>query len=389
MVDKRPNKFLYLMFGFLLKLVALFKGQKFQKKVRIKGPAITLSNHTSWYDFAYSFNAIYPSRATFLAAEKMFKDPKMGYWLKLARAVPKKLFRPDPQAVIALLKLLKQNEIVSIFPEGQISTTGHPIPINFAIVKLIKRANVDVYAVTHVNACLVNPAWAKKSFRGKTYTTIEKILSKESILQSSEQEIYNLIVQKLAIDSDQINQVNKLKFKGKNIKGLNNIIYYCNQCHHEGLVVKKNHLICPNCSSTRTYDYYGLLSGKTIHDVYHEQKNILIDILKENPNYSLESKAILESYDNNLIEPLGNGVISLSVNGYHYKGDFRGQQIDITFPIKDVSALPSDIGQNIQIYYQNEYYQFRLPINYLPTKFVLFGEILYEKITGQQSGQIF
>lgn len=389
MKDKRPNILMYLTVGILLKLFALFNGQKILNKVRIKGPAITLSNHTSWYDFAYTFAAIYPSRTTFLAAEKMFKDPKMGFWLKLARAIPKKLFRPDPQAVFAILRLLKRKEIVSIFPEGQISTTGQPIPINFAIAKLIKKAGVDVYGVTHLNACLVKPAWAKKSFKGKTITTIETILSKEAVLQSSEQDIYDLIVKKLAINSNRINQDIKFRFKVKNISGLNNIIYQCHQCPREGLVVKKDQLVCPYCSSTRTYDYYGLLSGKTIHEIYFQQKNTLNTLLKENPDYTLESEAVLESYDHDLIKPLGNGVITLSVKGYHYQGYFRGKKVDIIIPIKDVPALPGDLGENIQIYYQNEFYQFKLPTNYLPTKFILFSELLYEKVTGKKLGDVF
>ncbi len=389
MLPKRPNKFIYYTIGGLLKLVAFFKGQKYHQKLKIKGPAITLSNHTSWYDFAYTFAAIWPTRTTFLAAEKMFKEKSMRFWLNLSRAVPKKLFRADPQSVLATFKLLKQNEIVSIFPEGQIATTGRPIPISFAIAKLVKKAKVDVYGIVHENACLVDPPWCKKSFSGKTYTTMEKILTKDEIDESSEQEIYQRIVDKLAVNSDEINAIEKLKFKGKNIKGLNNILYRCEHCGHEGLITKKNQLICPNCSDTKTYDYYGLLSGRTIHEVYYKQKQNLIDELSKDANYGIASEAVLMSYEDNSIEPLGNGTFKLSINGYSYQGTYKGKPLKMEIPVDEVPALVGDLGRNIQIYYKDEYYQFELPIHYLTTKYILLSEILYEKITGHQSTGIF
>ncbi|MDO9629945.1 MAG: hypothetical protein Q7I99_08580 [Acholeplasmataceae bacterium] len=56
---KRPNIILNIVLGFLVKIFAYLKGQRIIKKCRIKGPAIILSNHTSFYDFIYTSAAMY------------------------------------------------------------------------------------------------------------------------------------------------------------------------------------------------------------------------------------------------------------------------------------------------------------------------------------------
>src|SRR3989339_115812 len=105
---KRPNIFLYSILGFLVKIFAYFKGQRITKKLKISGPAIILSNHTSFYDFIYTTAAMYPHRVSYLAANKMFYDPLLGFFLHLARAIPKSLFQSDPAATLKAFKILKR-----------------------------------------------------------------------------------------------------------------------------------------------------------------------------------------------------------------------------------------------------------------------------------------
>lgn len=75
---KRPNPFLNITLGFLIKIFAIIKGQSIIKKCKIKGPAIILSNHTSFYDFIYTSAAMYPKRISYLAAKKMFMSQQQN-----------------------------------------------------------------------------------------------------------------------------------------------------------------------------------------------------------------------------------------------------------------------------------------------------------------------
>lgn len=381
MSPKRPNKFLYFLCGLLLRIFSFFKGQRFVKKIKIKGPALTLSNHSTWFDFAYTFNAIFPQMTTFVAAEKMFSDKFMGFWLKASKCIPKKLFRADPRATLSILKHLNAGHIVSIFPEGQISITGHQIPINYAIAKLIKKVKVDVYAIVHERASLVDPSWSKKSFKGKFFTHMDLILTKESIETMSEDDVYNVVCKSLDVNPDLKNEEYPRKYKGYNVKGLENIIYECDECGHLGLETIKNQLICPHCGQSKTYDFFGMLSGKTIHEAFYGQKDRLKNKVKNDPNYTLESPTILESYIGDKIGVLGEGTIKLNKDGFTYKGTFKGKDIEQFFPIEDITSLPGDLGNNIQIYYKDEYYQFKLPYYYEPAMYIIASELFYEMKT--------
>ena len=52
-----------------------------------------------------------------------------------------------------------------------------------------------------------------------------------------------------------------------------------------------------------------------------------------------------------------------------------------SFPIEDITSLPGDLGNNIQIYYKDEYYQFKLPYYYEPAMYIIASELFYEMKT--------
>lgn len=375
---KKPNGLLFWPLGALLKVFAYFKGQRIVKRTKIKGPAITLSNHTSFYDFIYTTTALYPYRMNYLAAHKMFFDPLLGPFLRMSRAIPKALLQPDVVATIKALRVLKKGGILSIFPEGQISPTGRFMMPAFAIAKLIKKAKVDVLTVKHQFPYLVNPPWTKKTFKGKMITTVDKLIDKNDIPGLSEEVIYDLVVKGLTHSPYQSNLIMNYTYKLNDIHGLEYVLTECPNCHQVGMKSEKHELHCPHCDTKLTYDKYGRLDGKGVETYYEAQRERLIETIKNNPDYALESPVKLEGYDDQRVKTIGEGHLKLSKEGYHFEGVVHGQPTTYHFEIKDVPTCPSDIGRNIQIYEGYQLYQFVFENPYLPTQFVLLGEVLYE-----------
>ncbi len=378
---KRPNWFLFITLGFLVKIFAWLKGQRIVKKTRIKGPAIALSNHTSFYDFIYTTAALYPYRVSYLAASKMFYEPLTGFFLRLARAIPKSLMQADPVATKRAFRILQNGGLVSIFPEGQISPTGTSLEPAFSIAKFIKRAGVDVYIVKHHNAYLVNPPWSKKTFKGRIETVKSLIMTKDELKSLSEEMIYEKITSSLYFSTSAYNKEKKYTYKLNDIKNLENVIYQCPSCLHEGLEAKGDHLSCPSCHHDMAYDRYGLLQERGVDELFFEQRDRLIEKINLDPYYTLKGSCRLQSFRHERLIDVGYGEISLNKDGYLYQGTIDGQTVSQEFHISSTPTLPSDIGRNIQIYEGYQIYQFELEIPYLPTKFVHMGEYLYQRET--------
>ncbi|MBU1093524.1 MAG: 1-acyl-sn-glycerol-3-phosphate acyltransferase [Firmicutes bacterium] len=349
------------------------------QKIKINQPAIALSNHTSFYDFIYTTAALYPNRVSYLAANKMFYDPLLGPFLRLARAIPKSLFQPDPAATLKAFKILKKGGLVSVFPEGQISPYGKSLVPAFSIAKFLRKAGVDVYTVIHHNAYFVNPPWSKKTFRGKIETKMELIISKETLSTLNDQQIYDIVVDKIYFNASEYNEEKKYTYKLNNIANLENVIYQCPKCSYEGLVADKDHLHCPQCSTDLKYDQYGKIGGYSIDYLFGIQEKTVQNRILNHPEFVLSHQVKLESFRNNRVVEVGYGKLTLNPKAYTFEGVIDGKPESLVFDIKNVSTLPSDIGINVQIYEGNQLYQFIFKDRKLPTMYVHAGEFIYQQ----------
>ena len=376
---KKPNLFLYVTLGFLVKLFSLIKGQRIIEKTKIKGPAICLSNHTSFYDFIYTTAAIYPKRVSYLAANKMFYEKATRPFLRLARAIPKSLMQADPAATLKAFKLLKKNSIISIFPEGQISPSGETLRPAFSIAKFLKKASVNVYIIKHEGAGFVNPPWTKKTFKGRIETQKFLLIPKEDLTKLSLDEIYHKVCEGLSFKPSDFIEQKGYTYRITDLSGLENVIYECPECMHEGLLAEKDRLICPMCSLELKMDQQGLLGNNAINTWFHMQEERVRHKIDEDKNFQLEGNVRLMSFRNEHLVEVGSGKLTLYPTFYQYDGMVDGHKKTLTFKVESTPTLPSDIGRNVQIYEEYQIYQFEFDVPWLPTKFVHIGEYFYEK----------
>jgi len=112
-----------------------------------EGPAILVCNHVSYVD-ALVIGAASPRPIRFVMDHKIFKTPFMGWIFRTARAIPIAPAKEDPwlmeKAYIDIAKALHEGDLICIFPEGKLTSTGEMNEFRGGIAKILARSKVPV-----------------------------------------------------------------------------------------------------------------------------------------------------------------------------------------------------------------------------------------------------
>lgn len=375
---KRPSKLLYAPVTSLVVAMAAMKGQRVKKYDTIQGPAIVLSNHTSFYDFIFTVRAAYPHRINFMVAAKYFNDPLLGPILRAAHAIPKHLFQPDLAAVKSTFSVLKNKGIVGIFPEGQISPIGKTYVIDDNIAKLVKKSKVPVYVIKHHHAYFVNPPWSKKTFKGRIESTVKQIISAQECLDLSVADLQTKIQAALDYNASQYVKTDPISVKVKPIDGLQYVLYRCPVCGKHSLEANHKSLTCVDCQATLPFNADTTIGTYRIDELYQQQIDDMQNRIQSTVHYTLTGSCTLEMFVGNKVQTVGKGILTIDATQYVYRGTQQGKPVVLSFPTKAIPTLPADLGQNVQIYSNDELYQFHLDDGRLSVPMVIAGELFYK-----------
>lgn len=107
------------------------------------GAAILACNHVSFVD-AVLLMAASPRPIVFVMDHRIFKMPVLGWFFKLAKAIPIAPKSEDPVAYEAAFaaagKILKEGDLLAIFPEGGITRDGKLQAFKGGIMKILEQA---------------------------------------------------------------------------------------------------------------------------------------------------------------------------------------------------------------------------------------------------------
>ena len=124
-----------------------------------EGAAILVCNHVSFID-AVLLMAASPRPIRFIMDHNIFKVPVLGWLFRLAKAIPIAPRAHDPQAYEAAFDaaaaVLKDGELLCIFPEGGITRDGTVQEFKGGIMKILERTNQQGLTVPVVPMALTN-----------------------------------------------------------------------------------------------------------------------------------------------------------------------------------------------------------------------------------------
>jgi len=124
-----------------------------------QGSAVLACNHVSFVD-AVLLMAASPRPIYFVMDHRIFRIPVLGWLFKLAKAIPVAPYKEDAKTYEAAFEraaqVLREGDLLAIFPEGGITRDGQLQPFKGGIVKILDRARADGLDVPVIPMALTN-----------------------------------------------------------------------------------------------------------------------------------------------------------------------------------------------------------------------------------------
>lgn len=123
------------------------------------GAAVLVANHVSFVD-AVLLMAASPRPIRFIMDHRIFKVPVLGWLFRLAKAIPIAPQKDDPaayhRAFDEAAAVLREGDLLGIFPEGAITRDGQLQPFKGGVMKILERARAEGVHAPVVPMALTN-----------------------------------------------------------------------------------------------------------------------------------------------------------------------------------------------------------------------------------------
>ncbi|MBR3423190.1 MAG: 1-acyl-sn-glycerol-3-phosphate acyltransferase [Clostridia bacterium] len=309
----------------------------------LKPPYLVLCNHNAFMDFKALTAAIWPQRANYVVAIDGFIGREK--LLRNVGGICKRKFTNDLVLIKQLSRVVKNGDVVVLYPEARYSLCGTTAVLPSALGRLCKLLKVPVVTFMchghHVNS----PFWNLHD-RGVKPTEAEMnvLYTPEELQDVTVDEINEKIVAAYQYDVFAWQKERGIETPyEKRAEGLHKVLYQCPACGKEYKMTSEgDKLICTECGKTWTMSTLGELSGDNgvtefshIPDWYEwERKNVRAEV--EAGTYSTgEMPVTVDSLPNaRRFIRLGEGTMVHDMNGFTVRGtDVEGDPFEMIKPV--------------------------------------------------------
>ncbi len=124
-----------------------------------EGPAVLVCNHVSYID-AVLLMCASPRPVRFIMDHNIFRVPVLGWLFRLAKAIPIASHKADPaayeRAFEQAAQVLREGDLLMIFPEGSITRDGQLQEFKGGVTKIVEAARAGGIEVPVVPMALIN-----------------------------------------------------------------------------------------------------------------------------------------------------------------------------------------------------------------------------------------
>lgn len=365
----KPNPFAYAFYTFCAKVFCFFKRVKIDRKIfneqikkskKTKKGFLLIYNHHSNKDHFVITSSLNGHKTNFVLAKYFSYNKVISTVTSWVKGISKDQFKPDLATIRNMKRALDRPGIVAVAPAGQVAVDGGPQFVSKGIVKLVRFCRADVIGLQMYGNHFNYPKWQKSKRKSKMWAKFVNVVKEEDIAKLSDDELYDIIVKTVCIDSFavQTQEMNKIKGKEKAL-GLESELYYCPKCgamhqnYSEG-----NYLKCHNCNNVVLYNDYGFFEAvgeqsvafKTETEWYEYQKKLIKEKLMQS-GFHLEGS--FDLYRNlrkpNILEKFGEGKLYLTTDRLYFEGTLQGEPYMKEFLHNSIFQLPYSPSKHIFI----------------------------------------
>ena len=336
----RQPKILTALIWLLCKIVLI--GQKYKvEKINMEGlkpPFIMLSNHMYFIDFELAAMGTGLNRVNnVVSIDGYYRRP----WLmELIGAICTRKFTLDLHLVKSINKVVKNGDILSMYPEARYSPCGTTSYMPESLGKLIRMNKVPVVAVVHHGNHLHSPFWNfRKKRKVPLHTTMTQILTAEQVKTMSVDEINKVIREALQYDDYRYQKENGILItEPYRAEGLHKVLYQCPHCMTESKMDSKGtEVFCKECGKRWNLNEDGTLSaleGKTefshVPDWFEWERQQVKDQIARG-EYSFSDEVDVYSMPRCWkFEKLGKAKLTHTIEGgFVLEGEYRGEKYHI------------------------------------------------------------
>ena len=369
----------------------IFKRKLLRNEIRNrKGPFVVIANHQAAYDFVNLISAC-KRPMSFVISNSFYQSlPVKGILDKMA-VIPKQQFQTAVGDLKKIRAVIQAGEPVVIYPAGLMCEDGLSTPIPTATYKLFQWLGVDVYMAKTCGTYFAMPKWASGFRPGRTTLDIYKLFGKEELAELDLDAIRQRTEEALLFDAYREQEQLLVKYKnGKNLQGLQNVLYACPHCGAEFSINLRegSTLHCQSCGYSQTSDEYGFLHkngeiGQEIRyvsdwsrQIYHALKGKLA----RGEDTVLSAKTSIHMVDpkKKKYVPAGEGTVTLNKERFLIEGTLHGEEVSLCIPIAGFPTLPFSPGRYLEIQDGQTIYRCVLQDGRLAMKFINMVKIFYE-----------
>ena len=251
---KKPNPVIMSLamwvLGILNKLYKVDFSYDYDPKAIHGQPAILLSSHAARLEFIYTIYGFKRKDINIVCGfQNILKKGLYRLFMSLG-VISKYLYQPDIMCVKNMLKVLKRNGAIGLFPEGIQSTSGSTHPINPATTAFIKRSKANIVVCTTRGAYLTTNRYASDRKKGYIGIQYSLLFTPEMLEELTQEQIYQKLLQAISYNDFAFNKEARHKYVGKlpNASGLHQILYKCPDCKQEYTLHAPNDTVkCEHC----------------------------------------------------------------------------------------------------------------------------------------------